>query len=315
MKKILVATLMLATLAASVSFAAPKQKALVIGFSQIGAESGWRDAETASVKETAKDRGIDLKFSDAQGKQENQIKAIKSFIAQKVSGIVLAPVVETGWESVLQEAKKAGIPVVLVDRGIKVNDPSLYTTLIASDFIYEGGKAAEIVIKLTGGKGNIVELQGTTGASAAIDRQKGFAQGIANTPGLKIIKSQTGDFNRAGGKQVMEAFLKSDGDKINVVYAHNDDMALGAIQAIEEYGKKPGKDIYVVSIDGVKAAFEAMVAGKLNATVECNPLLGPQAFDAISRAISGETLPKWIKSIDNVYTMDQAASVINSRKY
>lgn len=315
MKKILVAALMVATLAVNVAFAAPKAKALVVGFSQIGAESGWRDAETASVKATAKERGIELKFSDAQGKQENQIKAIKSFIAQKVSGIILAPVVETGWESVLLEAKKAGIPVVLVDRGIKVSDPSLYTTLIASDFIYEGQKAAEIVAKLTGGKANIVELQGTTGASAATDRKKGFEEGIAKFPNMKIIKSQTGDFNRAGGKQVMEAFLKSDGDKINVVYAHNDDMALGAIQAIEEYGKKPAKDIYVVSIDGVKAAFEAMVAGKLNATVECNPLLGPQAFDAVSRAISGEVLPKWIKSIDSVYTMDVAADVIGSRQY
>lgn len=319
MKKLVLAVMMV-TLVLGAALAGGKSEAagskqLVIGFSQIGAESGWRDAETASIKATAAERGIDLKFSDAQGKQENQIKAIKSFIAQGVQGIIIAPVVETGWESVLMEAKKANIPVVLVDRGIKVSDSSLYTTLIASDFIYEGEKIAEYLGKITGGKATIVELQGTTGASAATDRKKGFEQGIAKFPGMKIIKSQTGDFNRAGGKQVMEAFLKSDGDKITAVYAHNDDMALGAIQAIEEYGKKPAKDIIIVSIDGVKSAFEAMVAGKLNATMECNPLLGPQAFDAVSRAISGEVLPKWIKSIDTLYTMDSAADVIASRKY
>lgn len=292
---------------------APKK--LVIGFSQIGAESAWRTAETESIKATAAERGIDLKFSDAQGKQENQIKAIRSFIAQRVMGIIIAPVVETGWEPVLQEAKRARIPVVLVDRGIKVSDPSLYTTLIASDFIFEGRKAAEFIAKKLNGKGNIVELQGTPGASAAVDRQKGFAEFITKYPDLKIIKSQTGDFSRAGGKQVMEAFLKADGDKINAVYAHNDDMALGAIQAIEEYGKKPGTDIIIVSVDGVHAAFEAMIAGKLNCTIECNPLLGPLAFDCIARAIMGEKLPKWIVQKDEVFPQEVAKDVIDFRKY
>lgn len=318
MKKRVLFSVVLLTLVLALTFSAygaPKQKQLTIGFSQIGAESAWRTAETESIKATAVERGINLKFSDAQGKQENQIKALRSFIAQRVDGIILAPVVETGWETVLKEAKKKNIPVVLVDRGIKVSDDSLYVTLIASDFIYEGQEAAKWLAKKMNGTANIVELQGTPGASAAIDRKKGFEEIIAKYPGMKIIKSQTGDFTRAGGKQVMEAFLKSDGDKINAVFAHNDDMALGAIQAIEEYGKRPGKDIIIVSIDGVKAAFEAMVAGKLNCTVECNPLLGPQAFDAIARAIAGEKLPKWIKSVDNVYPMEVAAEVIGSRKY
>lgn len=321
MKKIVVLVSILALIAGTV-FAAgtqestPKEgKKLTIGFSQIGAESAWRTAETESIKATAAERGIDLKFSDAQQKQENQIKAIRSFIAQKVDGIILAPVVETGWEAVLQEAKAAKIPVVLVDRGIKVSDESLYTTLIASDFIWEGQEAAKFLAKKMNGKGNIVELQGTPGASAAVDRKKGFEQALAAYPEMKIIKSQTGDFTREGGYQVMQAFLKSDGDKINAVYAHNDDMALGAIKAIEEYGKKPGQDILIVGVDGVKGAFEAMVEGKMNATVECNPLLGPQAFDAIARAIAGETLPKWIKSIDRVYTMEEAKDVIATRKY
>jgi ABC-type sugar transport system substrate-binding protein len=296
------------------AFAAPDKK-LAIGFTQIGAESAWRTAETNSMKDTAAERNIDFKFADAQQKQENQIAAVRSFIAQKVKGIIIAPVVETGWEPVLREAKKAGIPVVLVDRGIQVSDPSLYTTLIASDFIWEGAQCAKWLAKKTGGKCNIVELQGTVGASAAIDRQKGFADEIKKYPGLKIIKTQSGDFTRAGGQQVMEAFLKSDGDKIQAVYAHNDDMALGAIQAIEAAGKVPGKDILVMSIDGTHDGFQAMIDGKANLVVECNPLLGPAAFDAIARAIMGETLPKWIKQSDGVFPAETAADALPSRKY
>ena len=313
MKKVLITVLTLALLATG-SFAEAKK--LTIGFAQLGAESGWRDAETESVKAAAAERGIDLKFSDAQQKQENQIKAIRSFIAQKVSGILLAPVVETGWEPVLKEAKKAGIPVVLLDRNIKVSDPSLYTTFIGSNFILEGQRVAQWVNKKTGGKANIVELQGTVGASAAIDRQKGFTDEIAKYPGLKIIKSQSGDFNRAGGKQVMEAVLKSDGDKINVVYAHNDDMAIGAIQAIEAAGKVPGKDIIVVSIDGVHDGFQALIDGKISYIVECNPLLGNKGFDAIAKAVIGETLPKWTVQDDGAFDSAAAADAgIASRKY
>ncbi|MEM6504123.1 MAG: ABC transporter substrate-binding protein [Planctomycetota bacterium] len=288
---------------------------LTVGFSQIGAESSWRTAETESIRSEAEKRGIELKFSDAQQKQENQIKALNAFIAQGVDAIILAPVVETGWEPVLKKAKQRGIPVILVDRGINVSDDSLYTTLIASDFVAEGRMAAEWLAEKTDGKANIVELQGTPGASAAIDRKKGFEEGIAKYPDMKIIKSQPGEFTRAKGKEVMEAFLKSEGATIDAVYAHNDDMALGAIQAIEEAGKKPGEDILIVSIDGVKAAFEAMVAGKLNATVECNPLLGPMAFDAVKKAVSGEELPKRTIVEDKVYDQSTAADVIDSRQY
>ncbi|MGE5583304.1 MAG: ABC transporter substrate-binding protein [Bacillota bacterium] len=293
-------------------FGAPKK--YVIGFAQIGAESGWRTAETDSVKATAAERGIELKFSDAQQKQENQIKALRSFIAQKVDGILLAPVVESGWEDVLQEAKDAKIPVVLLDRGIVVKDESLYVCKITSDFIWEGKAAGEWLAKKMNGKAFIAELQGTPGASAAIERKKGFEKAIAKFPNMKIVKSQTGDFTRAGGKEVMEAFLKAD-KRINAVYAHNDDMALGAIQAIEEAGKKPGKDIILISIDGVKAAFEAMVAGKLNCTVECNPLLGPIGFDTLIGAIEGKTYPKWVVQKDGIFPMEVAKDVINSRKY
>jgi ABC-type sugar transport system substrate-binding protein len=296
-------------------FAAAAGKKIVVGFSQIGAESGWRSAETQSIRSEAEKRGVPLRFSDAQQKQENQIKALRTFVAQRVDAIILAPVVETGWEPVLREIKRAKIPVVLVDRGVKVSDESLYTTLIASDFVEEGRMAADWLAKKLNGKGNVVELQGTPGAAPAIDRKKGFQEGIAKHPDIKIIKSQTGDFTRAKGKEVMEAFLRAEGKNINAVYAHNDDMALGAIQAVEEAGLKPGKDIIVVSIDGLKSAFEAMVAGKLNCTVECNPLLGPAAFDAIESILAGKPVPKKVVVKDQVFDQSTAAQVIDSRQY
>jgi ABC-type sugar transport system substrate-binding protein len=291
------------------------EKKTTVGFSQIGAESAWRTAETESIRSEAAKRNTDLRFSDAQQKQENQIKALRTFLAQNVKAIILAPVVETGWEPVLKEIKKANIPVILVDRGIKVSDESLYTTLIASDFVNEGRLAAEWLGKKLNGKGNVVELQGTPGAAPAIDRKKGFEEGLKAFPGMKIIKSQSGDFTRSKGKEVMEAFLKAEGKNINAVYAHNDDMALGAIQAIEEAGLKPGTDIIIVSIDGVKAAFDAMVAGKLNCTVECNPLLGPPAFDAIEAVLAGKEVPKKTIVKDEVFDQSIAKNVIASRKY
>jgi simple sugar transport system substrate-binding protein len=305
-----------AGVALTASSALADLKGVNVGFSQIGAESAWRTAETTSIQDEAAKRGVDLKFSDAQQKQENQVKAIRTFVAQNVKAIILAPVVETGWEQVLQDAKRRKIPVILVDRGIKVRDESLYTTLIASDFVAEGRMAGEWLTKKMGGKANIAELQGTAGAAPAIDRKKGFADGIASSPDMKIIKSQSGDFTRAGGKEAMQAFLKSpEGKQINAVYAHNDDMALGAIQAIEEAGLKPGTDIVIVSIDGVKGAFEAMADGKLNCTVECNPLLGPAAFDAIEKALAGEQLPKKTIVEDKLFEQAQAKEVLPTRKY
>lgn len=288
---------------------------VVVGFSQIGAESAWRTAETESIKSEAAARGVDLRSSDAQQKQENQIRAIRNFITQRVDAIILAPVVETGFDPVLRDAKRANIPVILVDRGVSAPE-DLYTTLIASDFVAEGRMAGEWLAKATLRRCNIAELQGTTGAAPANDRAKGFREALQGHPEMKIILSQTGDFTRAKGKDVMEAFLKSpQGGQIQAVYAHNDDMALGAIQAIEEAGKKAGQDIKVVSIDAVKGAFEAMVAGKLNCTVECNPLLGPAAFDAVEKALAGQTVPKKTIVKDQVFEQSQAKDVIGSRKY
>jgi len=287
-----------------------------VGFSQIGAESDWRKANTDSIKSEAGARGIELVFSDGQQKQENQIKAIRNFIVQQVDVIAVSPVVETGWEPVLKEAKAAGIPVVLTDRVVQVSDPDLYVTFIGADFIEEGRRAAAWLANSLAGRAKIAELQGTPGAAPAIDRKKGFEEVIAQHPGMEIIKSQTAEFTRAKGREVMESFLKSpEGKQINALFAHNDDMALGAIQAIEEAGLKPGEDIKVVSIDGVRGAFEAMVAGDLNCTVECNPLLGPQLFDVVEAIVAEEPVEKRIVTPARVFTQETAAEEIKNRKY
>ncbi|WP_438021626.1 ABC transporter substrate-binding protein [Sorangium sp. So ce315] len=295
-----------------------EKKKVTLGFSQIGAESEWRTANTKSIEEAAKAAGIDLKFSDAQQKQENQIKAIRSFIAQKVDVIAFSPVVETGWEPVLREAKAAKIPVILTDRAVDTKDDSLWVTFIGSDFVEEGRRAAKWLVDKTKdqqGTVNIVELQGTVGSAPAIDRKKGFEEIIKDKPNFKIIRSQTGDFTRAKGKEVMEAFLKAEGKNINVLYAHNDDMAIGAIQAIEEAGMQPGKDILIISIDAVKGAFEAMMAGKLNVTVECSPLLGPQLMSAVNDVVAGKAVPKRIVTEEGVFPMETAAAEFPKRKY
>lgn len=295
------------------SFAADKK--LKIGFAQTGAESAWRTANSESMKSEAVNRGIDLKFSDGQGKQENQIRAIRSFVTQRVDAIVLAPLVETGWDPVLREAKRAGIPVIITDRTIQTSDDSLYVCFIGSDFFEEGRMAADWLAKKVDGKGRIVELQGTPGSAPANDRRKAFAEGIAKYPELKIIDSQSGDFRRTGGKEVMEAFIKKHGKNIDILYAHNDDMALGAVQAIEEAGLKPGKDIIIVSIDAVREGVQAVVDGKINCTVECNPLFGPKVYDTIKRVLAGEKVERKSFNKDELFDSTNAASVIASRKY
>lgn len=313
--KLIVATAALAVAGGAV---AQQKKKLVIGFAQTGAESEWRTANTESVKAAAKAAGYELKFSDAQQKQENQIKAIRSFIAQKVDVIILAPLVTTGWDTVLMEAKRAKIPVITESRNVDVKDPSLYVTFVGSDFVEEGRRAGRWLLdntKKRKGNINIVELQGTVGSDPAIERKKGFEEVIKADPRYKIIRSQTGDFTRAKGKEVMEAFLKAEGKNINVLYAHNDDMAIGAIQAIEEAGMKPGKDILVIGVDAVKGAFEAMIAGKMNVSVECSPLLGPQLMEAARDIVAGKSLPRWIKTNEGVFPAEVAAKEFPNRKY
>ena len=290
---------------------------LTMGFAQVGAESGWRTANTKSVQESAAAAGVDLKFSDAQQKQENQIKAIRSFIQQRVDVIAFSPVVETGWDTVLQEAKRAQIPVILTDRSVDSTDDTLFATFLGSDFIAEGKKAGDWLTQQYQGNTapvSIVELQGTTGAAPAIDRKQGFADAIATAPNLKVVASQTGDFTRSGGKQVMEAFLQSQ-PKIDVVYAHNDDMALGAIEAIEAAGKVPGKDIKIISVDAVKDGMQALSDGKINFIVECNPLLGPQLMDLAKKVKAGQEVPKRVVTEETTFDQAAATAALSQRKY
>ncbi|WP_315986508.1 galactofuranose ABC transporter, galactofuranose-binding protein YtfQ [Microvirga sp. Mcv34] len=299
------------------SGAAYAQNKMTIGFSQVGSESGWRAAETKVSKLEAEKRGVDLKISDAQQKQENQIRAVRSFIAQGVDAIFIAPVVSTGWDAVLKEAKDAKIPVVLLDRSIDTKDDSLYLTAVTSDTVYEGKVAGEWLAKATGGKCNVVELQGTVGSSPAINRKKGFDEVVAANPGMKIVRTQSGDFTRTKGKEVMESFIKAEGGGKNIcaVYAHNDDMAIGAIQAIKEAGLKPGTDIKIVSIDGVPDIFKAMSDGEANVTVELTPNMAGPALDALIAYKKNGTAPKkWIQTESKVFTPDTAKAEYEKRK-
>ncbi|RCX14844.1 monosaccharide ABC transporter substrate-binding protein (CUT2 family) [Anaerobacterium chartisolvens] len=298
-------------------------KKVVVGFSQIGAESEWRTANTKSIKDACEEAGFELKFSDALQKQENQIKAIRSFIAQKVDYIALAPVVETGWDTVLKEVADAKIPLILVDRSVKTADgkDDLWITRVGENFYEEGKNLAEWVKnneEKLGFKGkdtvNVYQLEGTVGSGAAIDRGQAWVDTMEGTK-FKTIKSQTGDFTRAKGQEVMESWLKSDKGKIDLIYAHNDDMALGAISAIEAAGLNPGVDIKIVSIDGVKGAFEAMIAGKLNCVAECSPLTGPVLVQTISDLEAGKEVPKLTYAKEEVFPAEKAAEILPSRQY
>jgi simple sugar transport system substrate-binding protein len=287
---------------------------VIIGFAQIGAESEWRAANTQSIKETAEQLEIELRFLDAQQKQEKQIEAVRKLIIQKVDVIGLSPIVETGWEEVFQEAKDAGIPIILVDRRAAVSE-DLYVTYLGSDFLEEGRNAARVMAEIVEGQAKIVELVGTINSAPANDRHKGFREILKDYPGMEIIASESGDFTRARGKEVMKTFLNKYGSTITAVYAHNDDMALGAITAIEEYGLRPGIDIKIVSVDAARGAFEAMIAGKLNATIECNPLLGPQFFELALKVVNGEDVPKWVPSKESIFFPEDAAEILSTRKY
>ena len=290
---------------------------IVLGFSQVGAESGWRTANTKSIQDSAAEAGIDLKFADAQQQQANQIKAIRGYIAQKVDVIAFSPVVESGWDPVLKEAKDAGIPVILTDRAVDSQDTSLYKTFIGSDFVKEGQASGAWLVKeyaTQPGPVNVVELQGTTGSAPANDRKQGFGEVVTKDPKFKIIASQTGDFTRAKGKEVMDAFLKAHKD-IDVLFAHNDDMGLGAIEAIEGAGLKPGQDIKIITIDAVKDGMQALADGKINFIAECSPLLGPQLMDLVKKVHAGEEVPSRVETEETTFNQEQAKAALPSRQY
>ena len=304
-----------------------EEQSITLGFAQVGSESEWRTANTDNIKASAEEAGITLQFSDAQQKQENQIKAIRSFIASDVDVISFCPIVETGWDTVLQEAKDAGIPVVLVDRGVTA-DPSLYVTHIFADALKEGGNAFNWIDEYMTSEGKtpraggdqfqVAILEGTVGSSVAADRLQGFLDAMAESPNsakYNVICSQTGEYTRAKGMEVMESFLKSDGDKIDILFSCNGDMALGAIQAIEAAGLKPGEDIVIVSIDAAKGEFNAMIEGKMNCAVEHTPNFGPTLMETAKKIVAGEEVPATIELEEGIYPADIAEQELPNRTY
>jgi ABC-type sugar transport system substrate-binding protein len=289
-----------------------KKDTYKVGFSQVESNNPWRLAQTASMQEEAAKRGYELVYTDAAGSEAKQIADVDSMIAQKVDLIFLAPRSEKPLAQAVLKAKAAGIPVILLDRNVdqELAKPGQdYIGFIGSDFIDEGKRAAEWLVKATGGKATIIELQGTVGSSPAIDRKKGFDDYIKDHPDMKVVASETGDFARDKGRQVMETLLQAHPD-VTAVYAHNDEMALGAIAALEAAGKVPGKDVIIVSIDGSKDALQAIIDGKLGATVECNPRFGPKAFDTLEAYANGEQIPAKIINPDKFYDSSNAATEI-----
>jgi galactofuranose transport system substrate-binding protein len=279
----------------------------VVGFSQMESDNPWRIAQTKSLRDEAAKRGVELVVTDAQGQTAKQVSDVEDLIARRVDIIVLAPREFEGLAPALQAAKAAKIPVILVDREAAGTAGTDYVTFLGSNFVEQGRRAAEWLATATGGKAGIVELSGTPGSSVAADRAKGFWDEIAKHPGMTKLASQTGNFSRAQGERVMQNLAQSLGPKITAVYAHNDEMALGAIQALKSAGRKPGTDVIVASIDGQRAALEAITAGELGVTVESNPRFGPLAFETIEKVRKGEQVPPKILLTDRLFDKTNAA--------
>ena len=292
---------------------------LLLGFSQIGSESAWRVGNTNDIVEQAENYGISLMFEDAKQKQENQIAAIRRFIAYKVDVIAFSPIVEDGWDNVLSEARNAGIPVILVDRDISTETEGLTACLIGADFYQEGVKAGEYLIRKADSLGlervNIVEITGTANSTPMRQRQAGFAAAIAKDARMHVLESIDGDFIKSRGAECMKTLLEKYGDEIDVVYSHNDEMTLGALPVIEEAGLEPGKDIIVVSIDGGQDAIEVLKQGKINCIVECTPKLGKEVMETVIRLKNGETVEKEIHPDEAVFSDEQDLSNIAPRGY
>jgi ribose transport system substrate-binding protein len=279
-----------------------------VGFAQTESNNPWRIAETKSMQDVAKSCNWNLVYTDAGGSAAKQVADVESMIAQKVDLIVLAPREEKPLIPAVMKAKKAGIPVILIDRNVDQKLAAAgkdYVTFIGSDFVDQGRRAAEWLVKATGGKGTIVELEGTTGSSPANNRKKGFDDVIAKQSGMKIVASQSGDFARDKGRQVMQTLLQAH-PNVTAVYAHNDEMAIGAIAALEAAGKKPGKDVIVVSIDGTRDALQAIASGKMGATVQSSPFFGPITCETAKKYAKGEKIPAWVKVEDKFYDKSNA---------
>lgn len=297
---------------------AQRKSPLVLGFSQLVAGAAWNTANTESIRKAAREADIELRLEDAHRSQERQVAALRSFLKQRVDVIVFSPVVESGWETVLGEIRRAKIPVILMDRAIEVSDDDMYVSLIGSDFVEEGRKAARWLLEHTRdekGDIDIVELQGTVGSAPANDRKQGFTEIIAADRRYRVIRSQSADFERGRAREVMAEFLKAEGRHIRVLFAHSDTMALGGIEAIEAAGLKPGSDILVLSIEGKREGLEAIVAGKLNVSVECSPLLGPQLISLVKELAAGKPVPRRVITQESVFTRENAALELPNRAY
>lgn len=293
------------------------QVPIIIGFAQLGSESAWRNANTASVISAADKDGVSLVFENAKGSQQLQKDIIRDFIIEQVDVIIFAPIVATGWDEILAEAKKAKIPVIIADRTMETKDPTLYSVFVGEDFALEGEKAAKWLLNNTNPnfKVNIVELKGSEGSSPTMGRASGFRRIIESHSNIIFLKSVYGDFLKVRGKLEMKKLLSEYGGNINVVFAHNDDMALGAIEAIDEYGLRPGKDILIISFDGGKAALQAIKDGKLNVSVECTPLLGPTLIDTAEKLYRGEKVPKKILMEEKIFTKNNVDKELPLRTY
>jgi simple sugar transport system substrate-binding protein len=293
-------------------------RSIVLGVSQVDTKLNWNAANMESIRLAARDAGIELRVEDAHRSQETQVASLRSLVEQHVDVIAFSPVVETGWELVLREIKAAGIPVVLIDRTIEVSDESLFVSLIGSDFVEQGRRAARWLLEHTRdvpGEIDIVELQGSVGSAPANDRKQGFAEIIAADPRYRIIRSQSGDFSRESGKRIMQSFLEAEGRRIRVLFAHSDTMALGAIEAMEAAGYKPGSEILVLSTEGSRRGLEAVVAGKLNVTVESTPMFGPQLIATVQDVVAGRAVPRHIVTRESVFSIETAAQELPRRQY
>lgn len=291
---------------------------ITVGYSQVGQESQWRAANTYSIQEAAKEFNIQLLFDDANQSQERQIAAIRRFIQEQVDVIVVSPVIETGWDEVLKEARAAGIPVVMSDRKVTTKEKDLTTTYIGADFLEEGRRAMRWIcdnIVPEGKTLNILELKGNKGASPTEERGKGFAEVLEECPGYRIVYSEYGNFTYEEGREIIDVYIQEHAWDIDIIYSHNDDMALGAIEALEAHGISPGTDVKIVSVDATKDAFRAMVEGKLNCAVECNPLLGAPLMKAIRDMVAGKEMPVRIITEEKVYDQSVAEELMNQRMY
>lgn len=291
---------------------------VVLGFSPIVSWGSWNGANADSVRRAARDAGMQLRLDEARHSQEKQVAILRSFVSQRVDVIAFSPVVENGWESVLGEIRSAGIPVILMDRRIEIDDDSLYASWVGSDFVEEGRRAGRWLLEHTAdvaGDIDIVELRGSVGSAPANQRKQGFAEIISADPRYHILHSKSAEFDRAMARRIMAEFLRSEARRIRVLFAHNDGMALGGIDALEDAGFAPGRDVLVISIEGSREGLEAIVAGKLNASVECSPLLGPQLVGIAVDLANGRPVPRRVITRESLFTRENAAAELPQRTW